>query len=106
MNKTYEAIRRHYQWPNMKRELEYVKRCTKCQLNKALTPRGKAPIEITTTAKQPFVRCALEIVRPLTKTLGNKYIITLQDDPSKYLVAVPIPQQDSETIPKAFVLNI
>jgi hypothetical protein len=33
MNKIYEAIKRHYQWPNMKGEVEeYVKRCEKCQL--------------------------------------------------------------------------
>jgi transposase InsO family protein len=108
MNKTYEAIRRHYQWPKMKREVEeYVKRCTKCQLNKALRPRGRTPIEITTTAKQPFERCALDIVGPLTETtFGNKYILTFQDDLSKYLMAVPIPQQDAETIAKAFVLNV
>jgi hypothetical protein len=93
MNKTYEAIRRHYEWPNMKREIEEkIKRCTKCQLNKALRPRGKAPMEITTTAKKPFERCALDIVGPLTETtMGNKYILTFQDDLSKYLVAVPIP---------------
>ena len=31
MNKTYESIKRHYQWPNMKREIEdYVKACAKC----------------------------------------------------------------------------
>ena len=71
---------------------EYVKRCAKCQLNKTLRPRGKAPMEITTTAKQLFERCALDIVGLLTETtLGNKYILTFQDDLSKYLVAVPIP---------------
>jgi hypothetical protein len=37
MKKTYEAIKRHYQWPIMKGEVEeYVKRCAKCQLNKTL----------------------------------------------------------------------
>jgi hypothetical protein len=31
MNKTYEAIKRYYQNPNMKREVEdYVKKCAKC----------------------------------------------------------------------------
>jgi len=64
-------------------------------------------MEITTTAKQPFERCALDIVGPLTETMvGNKYIPTFQDDISKYLVAVPIPRQDAETVAKAFVLNI
>ena len=64
-------------------------------------------MEITTTAEQPFERCTLDIVGPLTETtLGNKYILTFQDDLSKYLVAVPVPQQDAETVAKAFVLNI
>jgi hypothetical protein len=28
MNKTYEAIKSHYQWPNMRKEIEnYVKKC-------------------------------------------------------------------------------
>jgi len=40
MNKMYEAIKRHYQWPIMTREIEeYVKACAKCQLNKTLRPR-------------------------------------------------------------------
>ena len=30
INKTYEAIKRHYQWPNMKEEVEeYVRKCVK-----------------------------------------------------------------------------
>jgi len=108
MNKTYEAIKRHYQWPNMKEEVEeYVRKCEKCQLNKALRPKGKAPMEITTTAKHPFERCALDIVGPLTETMSrNKYILTFQDDLSKFLVAVPISQQDAETVARAFVLNV
>jgi hypothetical protein len=107
MNKTYEAIRRHYQWPNMNGEVEEdVKSCVKCQMNKTLRPKGKAPMEITSTAEHPFERCALDIVGPLTETTsGNKYILTFQDDLSKYLVAMPIPQQDAETVARAFVLN-
>jgi hypothetical protein len=35
MNKTYEALREHYKWPNMKQEVEeYVRKCEKCQMNK------------------------------------------------------------------------
>jgi hypothetical protein len=31
MNKTYTAIREHYNWPKMREDVEnYVKRCTKC----------------------------------------------------------------------------
>ena len=64
-------------------------------------------MEITTTAKHPFERCPLDIVGPLTETMSrNKYILTFQDDLSKFLVAVPISQQDAETVARAFVLNV
>ena len=104
MTKTYEAITRHYRWTKMKGEVEeYVKKWTKCQLR----PKGKAPMEITTTAEHPFERCALDIVGPLTETASrNKYILTFLNDLTKFLVAVPIPQQDAETVARAFVFNI
>ena len=108
MNKTYRAIKSQYLWPNMRREVEeYVKQCRSCQVNKILTPKHKAPMEITTTAKHPFDKCYLDIVGPLPVTQGNKkYILTFQDDLSKYVVAVPIGQQDAETVARAFVANI
>jgi len=52
MNKTYEAIKMHYQWPHMRKEIEeYIKTCAKCQLNETLRPKKRAPMEITTTAR-------------------------------------------------------
>jgi len=66
-------------------------------------------MKITTTARQPFEKCALDIVGPMTETMsGNKYILTFQDDLSKFIVRVviPIPQHDAETVAKEFVLNI
>jgi hypothetical protein len=38
--------------------------------------------------------------------LRNKYVLTFQDDLSKFIVAVPIPQQDAETVAREFVQNI
>jgi hypothetical protein len=108
MNKTYKAIKSKFSWPNMKREIEeYIRKCRSCQINKLLNPRGRAPMEITTTADHPFQKCSLDIVGPLTETKkGNKYILTFQDDLSKLVSAVPIPQQNAETVAREFVLNI
>ena len=72
-----------------------------------LRPKKRAPVEITTTARHPFEKCALDIVGPLTETVsGNKYILTFQDDLSKFVIGLPIPQQDAETIAKEFVLKV
>jgi hypothetical protein len=108
MNKTYRAIKDNHSWPNMKQEIEdYVKQCKSCQVNKVLGPKGKAPTEITTTATRPFEKCCLDMVGPLPETQeGNKYILTFQDELSKYLVAIPVPRQDTETVARAFVTHI
>jgi transposase InsO family protein len=108
MNRTFREIRKKYDWPNMKRDVEeYVKRCKSCQVNKNLGPRHRAPMEITTTAKQPFQRCALDIVGPTDLTnKGNRYILTFQDDLTKFMAAIPIPTQDAETVAREFVQNI
>jgi hypothetical protein len=101
MNKTYRAIKSQYFWSNMRREVEeYVKQCRSCQVNKMLTPKQKA-------AEHPFDMCYLDIVGHLPVTQGNnKYISTFQDDLSKYMIAVPIGQQDAETVARDFVANV
>jgi hypothetical protein len=46
----------------------------------------------------------MDIVGPLTVTTeGHKYMFTFQDELSKYTIAVPISQQDAETIARIFV---
>jgi hypothetical protein len=64
-------------------------------------------MEITTTADHPFDKCSLDIVRPLPETeKGNKYILTFQDDLRELVTAIPIPQQDAETIAREFVEHV
>jgi len=59
------------------------------------------------TAEHPFDKCYLDFVGPLPVTQwNNKYILTFQDGLSKYEVAVPIGQQDAETVVIAFVMNV
>lgn len=56
----------------MRRDIEnYVKKCKSCQINKALGPRHRAPMEITTTARRSFEKCAMDIVGPTTVTKGT-----------------------------------
>jgi hypothetical protein len=49
----------------------------------------------------------LSVLTATTLTVkGNKYVLTFQDDPSKYGIGVPIHQQDKETVVREFVLHI
>jgi hypothetical protein len=61
-------------------------------------------MEITTTVESSFERCSLDIEGPLPETeKGNRYILTFQDDLSKYVIAVPIRHQYANTVAKEFV---
>jgi len=49
----------------------------------------------------------MDVVGPLpVTTQGHKYILTFHDDLSKYVVAVPIERQDTDTVARAFVERI
>ena len=99
MNRTYERIRLYTSWPGMKQEIEdYIRQCDVCQKNKITQRKTKLPLQITDTPDSVWQKCSMDIVGPLTQTCeGNKYLLTFQDELSKYTLAVPIPQQDAST---------
>lgn len=104
-HKTYQKIKKDYYWPTMKNDIgEYIRTCSSCQRNKLIRKKHKEPMEITDTSQQTFQKVALDVVGPLTLTdSGNKYILTLQDNLTKFSQAYPIQNQEAETIAKVFV---
>jgi hypothetical protein len=108
MKKTFRAIKSRYTWPNMRRDIEeYVKQCKSCQVNRTLKPKWKAPMEITSNPNHPFDKCYQDTAGPLPPSaMGNRYILTFQDDLRKYVVATLISQQDSETVASVFVSQV
>lgn len=99
-----KRISERYTWPNMKETIkEYVSKCDNCQKNKILKI-NKIPMKITTTSEKPFEKVYLDIVGPLPKTInGNSYILTIQDDLSKFFVAKAIQEATAESTCKAFL---
>jgi len=107
IERTLKRIRLKHNWPGITRDVEnYVAKCESCQKNKQ-SRRMKAPLIITDTPSKPFEKCALDIVGPLTiTTQGNKYLLTFQDSLTKFSKAIPIPNQEANTISKEFVTKI
>lgn len=106
-HRTYNRIKEKYKWSKMKNDIKnFIKTCESCQRNKLVRKKHKKPMEITTTSTTPFEKVFLDIVGPLTLTEnGNKYILTLQDDLTKYSRAFAIPNHEAKTISKQFVEN-
>lgn len=94
-----KRIKEKYYWKGMCSDVEnYIKKCPLCQTNKALRKTNRAPMQITSTSTQPFERVALDIVGPLPKSgrAKLKYILTLQDDLTKFSIAYPISNTTAE----------
>jgi hypothetical protein len=99
-SKTYKSIKELYKWINMKNDIKkFIKSCIHCQINKVNRHPTKAPMEITSTAKQPFEKIFLDIVGPLPITEnGNRFILTFQDDLTKFSYAQAITNHEAKTI--------
>ena len=104
INRMIKNIRQTYYWTGLQQDVtEYVRQCVSCQRNKHI--KGKTqPMEITTTAETSFEKIYMDLVGPLEETEnGNKYILTIQDELTKFMEAVPLPNKEANTVAQGFV---
>jgi hypothetical protein len=108
VQRTLERIKLYIMWPGIEEDVtKYVKQCKTCQLNKETHSKIKLPLAITDTQTTPWDKIYLDIVGPLTITEnGNKYILTCQDNLSKYFIGVPLQSQTAEEVSNVFVKYI
>ena len=104
VSRTIKRLKLKYQWKNMKQDVgDYIKNCAVCQKGKS-GKNIKQPMLITSTVTSTFQKICLDIVGPLPKTdEGNTYILTIQDELSRYAVAVALATTDASTVARAFV---
>lgn len=61
-------------------------------------------MKVTDTANDSFERVFCDIVGPLPTTYNdNKYILTTQDDLTKFIEATPLPDKSAKTVARALV---
>ena len=102
-DKMLEKIRQTFYWPGLTSDVD--KFCSKCHMCAARKPSlpHKAPLG-SISVIQPHEKCALDIFGPLPKTQQqNVYILVVCDCFTRWTEAIPLPNQLSETIAKAFV---
>ncbi|HBS53814.1 MAG TPA: hypothetical protein DD806_07425 [Flavobacterium sp.] len=94
----------YFKWKNLKQTVvNFVKNCTDCKLNK-VTSKIKEPMKITKTPNKSFEIIALDTIGPFSKTpKNNRYALTIQDELTKYVVIIPIPNKEAPTLARAFV---
>lgn len=85
--------------------MNFVGKCVQCKINKVYRHTKEAEV-ITTTPSKPFEVISADTVGPLTKTNnGNRFILTLQCNLSKYVILIPVPTKEANVLAKAIVDN-
>lgn len=104
VNRMIKNIKKDYNWTGMQNDiLNYVRNCPLCQRNKHINTK-RQPMQITTTAESSFEKIFVDLVGPLEETEGgNKYILTIQDELTKFIEAVPVTNKEADTVAKGLV---
>ena len=107
VTKTYGRIRQKFFWENMKVDIQkYIQGCLQSQLKKLIRFKTKNPMVITDIPTTAFEKISMDIVGPLPETKsGILYILTIQDNFTKYSLAIPLPNHQASTIADAFVIK-
>lgn len=105
IKKTYYRIAENYFWESLRKDVEnYVKNCVTCQRNKVSRNPTKMPLVITDTPNKFNTKIAMDICGPLPLTArNNRYVLTLQDQLTKYFVAVPLRNFTAATVINEFL---
>ncbi|EFN68678.1 Retrovirus-related Pol polyprotein from transposon 412 [Camponotus floridanus] len=100
VERTIKRIRLQHNWKGLTKDVEqYIAKCESCQKYK-LSKKDEVLL-ITDTPNKPFKKCTLDIIGPLTITTnGNKYLLTFQDNLTKFSKAIPISNQEANTVSK------
>ena len=94
-----------YYWPTMMADTRhFVESCTPCAIYKK-GENLRIPLK-PIRAVSPFYMIAMDILTPNPETPtqhNNRHILVIQDYFTKWVVAVPIPDQTSHTVLQAFI---
>lgn len=101
---TLKRIQTDFYWPGMKADVQkYCEHCDKCAARKPSRASNKAPLGRNLVGG-PMEKVSMDILGPLiTSERGNKYVLVMSDEFTKWVEAFAIPNQETSTIVNVFV---
>ena len=97
LRRTYNALKRSYYWPNMKKEVFFhCKNCSECILQNQTTTDTQ--FGTFTAPEGPMQFICMDIVGPISSvsSKGNRFCLTVIDMLTGYTMAVAIPNKSAE----------
>ena len=103
---TYDRLRDRFWWPSMSKDVaEYIKCCLSCQHRK--TSRRSPPLPVGhRPVDRPFQCVAIDLVEYKSVSKGCKYVLSVIDHLTRFLILVPVPNKRATTIAQALVEHV
>ncbi|XP_071818156.1 uncharacterized protein [Apostichopus japonicus] len=103
--KTRDRILNNFYWPGIFGDVgKYCQSCANCQKTAGHRDVTKAPLNPLPIIQVPFKRIGMDLAGPLPRTKkGNRYVLVVVDYATRYPEAIPIPNQEAETIAEELV---
>lgn len=105
----FNIIQAGYFWPNMKRDVrKFVVSCDKCQRSKASNSARLGTMRIRPANLSAFSLLYIDIVGPMVRSkCGNyKYILTVMDDATRYVIAKPLRNATAKEVVKVLQQDV
>ncbi|VDI79030.1 Hypothetical predicted protein [Mytilus galloprovincialis] len=106
VKKTLSKVRQRYFWFGVRKFVErWCHKCDVCASRKSPVCKAKAPMRQYNVGA-PLERVAMDIMGPLpTSEYGNKHVLVIGDYFTKFVHAIPIVNQEAQTVARAFIEN-
>ena len=104
--KTLARLKRSFWWNRMSEDCKlYCQTCSICSKNKKATARPKASL-VSYHAGYPMEKVHMDVLGPFTNSEnGNKYVIMMIDQFSKWVECVPVPDQAAPVVVEKFLIH-
>ena len=104
--KTLMLLKERFYWPKMEETVNsIVESCRECSLVKRKSPRDKAPLQGTLTG-EVNERISIDLTGPFyTTASGNRYILGVIDNFSKFCSLIPIKNAEANSVCQALYGN-
>ena len=97
--KLYDLVKNRFYWPKMFGYItNFCNECEVCSQCKVDSPTPKAPLVPIREPQAPLEFIAIDVAHLPTTKAGHRYILLIGDIFSKYIEAVPMPNQEADTI--------
>jgi cleavage and polyadenylation specificity factor subunit 1 len=105
INRTYRKLKQFINWQGMKRTMwKIILVYEKCQKNKMKQCYNRMPLVTTDTPSIISEKCSIDKIGQFSPSRSqHRYILTVQDHLTKFLIAVPLEDQTAEQVARAFV---